>query len=126
MRLYKIQIIGRPAESLDRVELEEDGTRTGYGLPGWKPAGWDVHVENMGWEPGTEFFWPSTGPFFSRSTARDKQRIVQRWGGEAIILEAEVLNFIPVTEANALRKRRRDSVRIAKLQAQIDAIAGQS
>lgn len=114
MRLYKIEITEKPAGS-----EEYD----------WKPAGWEEFVAEQieagwTWIPERAFFWPSTEKFYrSRSSAADKVSIVERWGGKAIILEAEVGDFIPVSEANALRKRRRNNVRIEKLRAKIRQIA---
>ena len=112
MRLYKMEITSVPAE------FDDD----------WWPEGWSEFVaqeieRGRRWSPDMPFFWPSEDKFYrSRSSAADKVAIVRRWGGEARILEAEVGPFIPVVEMNALRKRRRDNVRIAKLRAQIEAI----
>lgn len=129
MRLYMIKIIGRPAESLASIDIAEDGTRVGRGLSGWKPEGWDAFTAAMALEghrwaeesPG--FFWPSeTKRYFSRSSAADKVAIVKRWGGEAILLEAEVGEFIPTDSANAIRKEKRDQKRVEALKAKILAI----
>lgn len=112
MRLYKMEITSVPAE------FDND----------WEPEGWAEFVaqeieRGRRWLPDTPFFWPSEDKFYrSRSSAADKIAIVRRWGGDAQILEAEVGPFIPATEMNARRKLRRDTARIAKLQAQIDAI----
>lgn len=113
MRLYKIEITSIPAGS----EAYD-----------WKPAGWDEFVlsridEGAMWLPERAFFWPSTDRFYrSRSSAAEKVAIVERWGGTAIILEAEVGAFIPVSEANKLRKRRRDVARVERLRAEIARI----
>lgn len=133
MRVYMMKIIGRPLDSLDRIETDESGMAIGYGKPGWKPKGWDEHVKRcaeQGYEwalsvaaNGGGFFWPSeTRKYFSRSAAQAKLDIVKMWGGDAVLLEAEVSEFRPVVEMNAERKHARDLVRVQKLRAQADAI----
>jgi hypothetical protein len=115
MRLFKIEITNVPAW---------------FGVG--KPDGWEKYVAEMieegrNWQPDERFFWPSTDKFYrSRSSAAEKVAIVERWGGSARILEAEVSDFIPVAEANALRKRRRDNARIEKLRAKIREIEATS
>ena len=73
------------------------------------------------------FYLPSENKLYrSRSSARDKVRAVERWGGKARILEAEVSEFIPVEEANLRRKQQRAQQRIDKLRAEIDRIRHES
>ncbi|HEY4534806.1 MAG TPA: hypothetical protein VIG71_02340 [Enteractinococcus sp.] len=69
------------------------------------------------------FFLPSENKLYrSRSSARDKVKAVERWGGKARILEAEVSEFIPVEEANLRRRKERDDERVRKLEEQIKEI----
>jgi hypothetical protein len=73
------------------------------------------------------FFLPNENKLYrSRSSARDKVKIVERWGGKARILEAEVSEFIPVEEANLRRKRERDQRRIEKLRQKIAEIESET
>jgi hypothetical protein len=101
--------------------------------PSWKPAGWTEFIDEfaaagVGWaadcrDDDYTFFWPKiSGEYKSQSTAKGKAKLAERWGATVTILEAEVGEFIPVEAANALRKRRRDNARIAKLREQIKAI----
>lgn len=150
MRLYKAVISDIPAAAkvpFASIVFEDDfpeewGFKTWDDAetlvqdPQWKPDGWVEFIDDRattdGWARDCQrdeylFFWPNlSGTYRSQSTAKRKAKLAERWGATVEILEAEVSPFIPVTEMNALRKRRRDNVRIAKLQAQIDAIAGQS
>lgn len=117
MRLYKMEITKQPGRFMNR---------NGVVLPDQNTDEW-VGFCLEKWGKTLDYFNPSEDRFYkSRSSALDKVRIVEFYGGEAQILEAEVSPFVPVAEMNALRKRRRDNVRIAKLQARIDEIAGQS
>lgn len=120
MRLYKIQITEVPTECDDlRYFIVHDNFVEKRRE--WKPEGWEDYVAERiaagtNWKPDQHFFWPSEDKFYrSRSTAREKQLIVERWGGKAIILEAEVSEFIPVAEANKRRK-------IARLKAELERL----
>lgn len=132
MRLYKMEITQWPAEMIEhnrRLSNEEFSLDSDSG---WKPEGWVEFVaqeieRGRSWSPDERFFWPSEDKLYrSRSSAEDKAGIVRHWGGKAVILEAEVGEFIPVVEANKRRKRTRNAARIAKLAAQIEAIEAQS
>jgi hypothetical protein len=113
MRLYKIEIIHRPELTRElHEEYEGDGHTTEYVT--YHLADPKLRKE---WEatgitgPDTHFhfFLPSeTKLYRSRSSARAKQRIVERWGGMARILEAEVSEFIPSEDA----KRKREIARL--------------
>lgn len=123
MRLYKIEITSVPAECDEIHEIQVGSYVTNH--RNWKPEGWDEHVAYCA-EQGelwamncTYFFWPSTDKFYrSRSSAQEKVAIVERWGGEARILEAEVGAFVPTTEENAIRKHNRTTARARKLREQ--------
>lgn len=117
MRLYKMEIITQPKLTRSAV---------GHLVPVVNNEEWFLFCHER-FDKVVDYFNPSQDRLYkSRSSALDKVRIVEFYGGEAQILEAEVSPFLPVTEMNALRKRRRDNVRIAKLRAKIDQIASQS
>lgn len=130
MRLYKMEITQWPAEMIEHNRRLSNEDFSLYS--GWKPLGWAKFVaqeieRGRSWSPDERFFWPSEDKLYrSRSSADDKAGIVRRWGGDAVVLEAEVGEFIPVTEANKRRKRTRNAARIARLAAQIKAIEGET
>lgn len=112
MRLYKIEITRRPLVSLFERKWP-DGTYAGYTRlrDDALHAKW---VEVFGEEES--FYNPSeTKLYRSRSSAQEKVNIVERWGGSARILEAQVSEFVPVAEANRRRQEERDRVRAQKL-----------
>lgn len=123
MRLYRIEILQQPETVRVPVEWEP------HVLVGFtRLADDELHaqwVDEFGADK--EYFNPSENKLYrSRSSARDKVRAVERWGGKARILEAEVSEFIPVEEANLRRKQQRAQERIDKLRAEIDRIRYES
>jgi len=67
------------------------------------PEGWDEYCLEKWGEP-REFFMPSTSRVYrSRSSAQDRVDLVNRWGGNATLVEADV-EWVPSDEA---RRRRR-------------------
>ena len=148
MRLYKAVITDIPAAAKIRFEqlATNDGSPEEWGFttwdeaetlvqdPEWKPEGWIEFIDDRattdGWAIDCQrdeylFFWPKISDAYrSISTAKAKAKLAERWGATVTIFEAEVSPFVPVAEMNALRKRRRDIARIAKLQARIDEIEG--
>ena len=123
MRLYRIEILQQPETVRVPVEWEP------HVLVGFtRLADDELHaqwVDEFGADK--EYFNPSENKLYrSRSSARDKVRAVERWGGKARILEAEVSEFIPVEEANLRRKQQRAQQRIDKLRAEIDRIRHES
>jgi hypothetical protein len=62
--------------------------------------------------------------YLSRSSAQEKVDIVERWGGKARLLEAELSEFIPVEEANQRRKRARNAKTVERLRARIAELEG--
>jgi len=123
MRLYKIEILQSPETVHVPVEWEP-GIFVGF----TRLADDELHaqwVDEFGADK--EYFNPSESKLYrSRSSARDKVRAVERWGGKARILEAEVSEFIPVEEANLRRKRERDQARIEKLRQKIAEIESET
>jgi hypothetical protein len=127
--MYKIEITEIPAECDElRIVMCDDGflrmTRD------WKPEGWEEYVaeriaDGANWEPDQHFFWPSENKMYlSRSSAQEKVDIVERWGGKARLLEAELSEFIPVEEANQRRKRARNAKTVERLRARIAELEG--
>ena len=119
MRLYRIEILQQPETVRVPVEWEP------HVLVGFtRLADDELHaqwVDEFGADK--EYFNPSENKLYrSRSSARDKVRAVERWGGKARILEAEVSEFIPVEEANLRRRKKRDDERVRKLEEQIHEI----
>lgn len=135
MRLYKMIINKVPADSQKWYMFYGDEDPVLVHDPAWQPEGWTEHVDLVAsygdaWakrcqDEGYPFFWPAHDKvFLSRSTAEEKRKIAERWGAEAVVVEAEVGPFIPVAEANRIRKARRDQVRVEKLRAKIREIEG--
>lgn len=128
MRLYKIEITSVPRESLIFIG-DTEGDNGFIRDEDWAPEGWAEHTAEMALEGhrwaqnSPAFFWPSEDKHYrSRSSAAGKAAIVERWGGQARILEAEVSLFVPVEDANRRRKAHRDAKRAAKLRATADRI----
>lgn len=118
MRLYKIQITHYPPMVAEE-HYEDDVHYSTYHLanPSLRDA-WEASGIT-GKDSHYHFFMPSeTKLYRSRSSARDKQRIVERWGGKAIILEAEVSDFIPTQDAKRKREITRLEERLADLKYQ--------
>lgn len=126
MRLYKFEITQRPKTIIEwhpgddiyyhTVHLADPALRKE-----WEATGFSTKDSYY------NFFLPSENKLYrSRSSARDKVRAVERWGGGARILEAEVSEFIPVEEANRQRRQERDLERINRLRAKIDRIRYES
>lgn len=128
-RLYRIQITKYPVDAVGVMTTEGHQ----FLRSSWKPAGWveylDVQAETgVRWavdavSNGYEFFWPSeTKTFKTREAAENKAMAAERWGAEAIVVEAKVGEWEEVSTANARRKRERDQERIEALKAKIRSI----
>lgn len=141
MNLYKIEITKVPDDSLRYVgrmivdEYSGDQPEDVYDHnPEWRPDGWEEHVEWVAeneaapWaircrEDGYPFFWPSeTKTYKSRSSAREKQQAVERWGGKARILVAEVGPWEYVEDVTQRRRNLRDLARADRLREEALAI----
>lgn len=127
MRLYKIEILEQPETfSVEREEYVGDGYTVEYVTQHLVDPVKRDHWEASGIASEQDyhhFFLPSeTKLYRSRTSARDKVKAVERWGGKARILEAEVSEFIPVEEANLRRRKVRDDDRVRKLEEQIHEI----
>lgn len=103
--------------SVGVFELPGDGE--GY----WEPDGWlSDPVERAEWierHGDARFFWPKTDRvYLSRSSAVRLARLIESYGGEALVYVAE-----PAWETLEQAKRRRESERrqkrIDRLRAQI-------
>lgn len=115
MRLYKIEITEKP-ELISEEHGDDDVYYSTLHLADpalreeWENSGITTKDSHF------HFFLPSeTRLYRSRSSARDKQKIVERWGGRAHILEAEVSEFIPSEDAKRKREISRLEERLADL-----------
>lgn len=111
MKLYKAQNVVTD----DDVEEYEDGHVEQVERAPWTevqgaPDGWDAYCDEKWGEPH-QFFIPSDRPIYrSRSSAQARVNLINRWGGNAVLVEADV-DWVPVVVANA---RRRNKQRIAR------------
>jgi hypothetical protein len=131
MRLYKAQDV-TPECAADEYE-DEDGIFDAIAWDERKsptteaegaPAGWDQHCLDVWGEPH-EFFIPSDRRIYrSRSSAQERVDLINRWGGHAVLVEADV-DWVPVTEANRRRKRARLKAKAQRLIGQAQAVADQ-
>ncbi|WP_427017816.1 hypothetical protein ACQCSX_04175 [Pseudarthrobacter sp. P1] len=123
-RLYRVQITEYPEAAWGRYKLPNGELSDLYLRTSWQPAGWES-MENARDRDGNprEFWWPSTSrTYASRSAAVERAALIESYGATAVVLETETA-WIPLAEANALRKRRRVNARIATLQAEIEKLA---
>lgn len=78
------------------------------------PKGWDAHCLEVWGEPH-RFFIPSDRPIYrSRSAAQNRVDLINRWGGNAFLVETET-DWIPVSKANARRRNKARMDRVKKL-----------
>lgn len=137
MKLYKAQDV--TAECATDEYEDEDGM---FDAVAWDerkapsteaegaPAGWDQHCLDV-WGGPHEFFIPSDSKIYrSRSSAQERVDLINRWGGKAVLVEADV-DWVPVTEANRRRKSKRLYTKrtkllmqAAELEDQLDALDG--
>lgn len=113
MKLYKAQNVAPQVDDDEYILLAMPST----GKEG-APAGWDAYCLEK-WGGPHEFFLPSDRKIYrSRSAAQARVDLINRWGGAAELVEAEV-NWVPVAEANRLRKRDRTLAAIERKNAEI-------
>lgn len=111
MKLYKIEITEHPKRTTPYGRA--DGVVEEY--PKGLETAWLDHCHELFGE-FRSFFTPSESKLYrSRSSAADKVRIVERWGGKARILVADVGEFVPVAEVAKRRKIAALDQSIAKL-----------
>jgi len=128
MRLYKMQITSVPEEAILRVDIDHEAkTRTIVFDSKWQPEGWREHVDDAiefndaFWakrakDDGYRFFWPKQDKvYLSRTTAVGRKNLVEFWGGKAIVLEAEVGEFIEAETAKRNRQLDRDIAKAGRL-----------
>lgn len=148
-RLYAVDMTAYPPESIEwkpendceewefgsyeiAAEEDRDGvTWIGF-YKGFTPQGWEEYAVEQ-WPNYEEvidgvvhyvkpFFWPSTDKVFrSRSAAQARVDLINRWGGNAVLVECTP-EWLPVTEANRRRKVQAMQARIAAAQARLDAL----
>lgn len=132
MRLYKAQYVLDPFDPELDEELNYRGEQP-------EPEGWrEYAIERWGmqeradWPKGYQpFFMPSDRKLYrSRSSAQARVDLINYWGGEAVLVEADV-EWIPVAEANKRRKAQRlykrysDKLREAReIEQELDALEG--
>lgn len=101
-RLYKYAIVSAP-KSIDMGE-------------------WSRFAAEMWGDADKPFFLPDENKVFrSRSSAKERVDIAERWGFEAVVLECEP-QWIEVGEAARRRKASRDKRRAEALRRKADCI----
>lgn len=90
--LYRVVITEYPAGALIQAQYGS------YPDPDWKPEGWKADDE---WTArfGTDgFFWPSTDrEYKSRSGARTRAQLVERYGAKTVIQRSSLITWPEVT-----------------------------
>ena len=135
MRLYKMQITNYPPEAFGAPYKDpESGEMFSDFDRSWKPEGWKEHVDDQAdnwgrtWaqdarEDNYRFFWPSEKrTFLTKEAAESKAWAVRRWGGQAIVLEAEVGEFVEVEAARRNRQDAKDLEKAKKLRAKAEML----
>lgn len=130
MRLYKMQITDYPAEAFGEPYKDHESGETFSDFDrSWKPEGWKEHVDDQAdnwgrsWAADARmdnyrFFWPSEKrTYLTKEAAESKAWAVRRWGGQAIVLEAEVGEFVEVETAKRNRQQAKDLEKAEKLRA---------
>jgi len=119
-RLYTVRLLAYPKDGEGGKYVP---TEHSWEDPKWVPDGWDQNPYSVDLDGNPrEFFWPTDGKVYkSRSSAQERVDLIQSYGATAVVLETETA-WMPVAEANALRKRRRDSARVEKLRQRIREI----
>lgn len=112
-RLYKAQYVEHDEDfSDDFDEFEPE-----Y-VPMPDPEGWAEYCLEK-WGEHKPFFWPSDRPIYrSRSSAQARVDLINRWGGDAVLVECDV-TWTPTAVANARRARVRREARIRRLEAEV-------
>lgn len=138
MRLYKIEITSVPEDSLGAPHTDEDGETYREPKPGWKPAGWKEYIDEMAdnwgqmWAKRSRdedytFFWPSEKRTYkTKESAESKAWAVRKWGGTAVVLVAEVGEFVDVEEVKRRQKEAKDLARAEKLRAKANELLQQA
>lgn len=115
MKLYKAQnvVTDDDAEEYEGGYVEQVERAPWTEVQG-APAGWDAYCDEKWGEPH-QFFIPSDRPIYrSRSSAQARVNLINRWGGNAVLVEADV-DWVPVKVANAERRNRRRMDRVKQL-----------
>lgn len=144
-KLYAVDMVAYPPEAiewkreadcaeweLNCCEIVAEEVRDGenwVGLyKGFTPKGWEEYALDK-WPDYEEvidgvvhyvkpFFWPDTDKVFrSRSAAQYRVDLIERWGGQAVLLECDP-DWVPVAQANRLRKIERLEARAARAEEQ--------
>lgn len=135
MRLYKMQITNYPAEAFGAPYKDPESGETFSDFDrSWKPEGWKEHVDDQAdnwgrsWAQDARmdnyrFFWPSEKrTYLTKEAAESKAWAVRRWGGQAVVLEAEVGEFVEVEAAKRNRQHAKDLEKAEKLRAKAEML----
>ena len=115
MKLYKAQNVAAEQDEADEYTVRDDDGFGPWTEVAGAPEGWDAYCQEK-WGEEREFFIPSDRPIYrSRSSAQARVNLINRWGGSAVLVEADV-DWVPVEVANARRRNKRRLDRAAKLQ----------
>lgn len=113
MKLYAINLIDYPRTATDQF--------TGVETPVADPQGWHEFCEGQYGRP-RDFFLPNTRRVYrSRSSAVERVRMVQRWGGEAELLLSDA-EFLPESEVKKAREDLKKLERAEALRAEAAAL----
>lgn len=116
-------------ESSERDECyHEDSTCTCFEKSP-NPEGWEEYAIANGIVDATgaarDFFWPKTNvPYKSRSSAQYRVNAINRWGGNAMVVECTP-QWESVAAANLRRKAERYDKRIARKSAELGELVRQ-
>lgn len=109
-RLYKVH-----EDAPEKVEFTEPHLDE----PHPEPEGWAEYCQER-WGEHRAFWWPSTKRIYrSRSAAVERAALVNRWGGNAIVLECTP-NWRSLDAATRERALGRSHQRIQALRPQLD------
>lgn len=110
-----------PTDYVDYCEPEPEGWRE-HALAVWGTEPREGEVWPDGHKP---FFWPKTDvPYLSRSTAQKRVDIINRWGGNAVVVECTPV-WETVDAANARRQAERFQARIVRKQEELAVLTRQ-
>lgn len=128
-RLYKAEWVHEGEVELEdwEQELFESGFQDSREPDGWREYALDrwgtIPGEGERWPNGHKpFFWPSTDRIYrSRSAAQARVDMINRWGGNAVLMECTPL-WVQVSVANARRRELRLDERIAAKRAELERL----
>ena len=121
MKLYKAQNVATEQDEADEYTVRDDDGSGPWTEVAGAPEGWDAYCQEKWGEPH-QFFIPSDRPIYrSRSSAQARVNLINRWGGNAVLVEADV-DWVPVEVANARRRNRKRMARVKQLHATAEKV----